>query len=106
MNILKELRMERGLTQVQFAQAIGTSQKNISRWELGETEPSAHYLKKIAEFYEITTDYILGVEDDLGQNTYSTANHAVTPEELRIINAYRVLSSTNKQMILRMLNID
>ena len=106
MNILKELRMESGLTQMQFAQAIGTSQKNISRWELGETEPSAYYLKKIAEFYKITTDYILGVEDDIGHKTYSAINNAVTPEEWKIITAYRALSSTNKQMILRMLNIE
>lgn len=106
MNILKELRNESGLTQSQFAKAIGTSQKNISRWELGETEPSAYYLKKIAEFYKITTDYILGVEDDLGHKSFDTANNAVTPEERKILNAYRALSPTNKQMILRMLNIE
>lgn len=106
MNILKELRTESGLTQSQFAQAIGTSQKNISRWELGETEPSAYYLKKIAEFYKITTDYILGVEDDLGQKSYTAANTAITPEESKILNAYRALSPTNKQMILRMLDIE
>ena len=106
MNILKELRCESGLTQSQFAKAIGTSQKNISRWELGETEPSAYYLKKIAEFYKITTDYLLGVEDDLANKFYDTVLNAVTPEERKILNAYRELSSTNKQMILRMLNIE
>ena len=106
MKVLKDLRTESGLTQLQFAQAIGTSQKNISRWELGETEPSAYYLKKIAEFYQITTDYILGVEDDLGHKSYDTTNNAVTPEERKILNAYRLLSPANRQMILRMLNIE
>lgn len=106
MNILKELRIENGLTQSQFAEAIGTSQKNISRWELGETEPSAYYIKKIAEFYKITTDYILGVEDGSGHKSYETSKNAVTPEEMKILNAYRTLPSTNKKMILRMLNIE
>ena len=106
MKILKELRNENGLTQSQFANAIGTSQKNVSRWELGETEPSAYFIKKIAEFYNVTTDYILGIADDSELKTYDTANSAVTPEERKIINAYRALSATNKQMILRMLNIE
>lgn len=105
-NILKKLRNESGLTQFQLAQEIGTSQNNISRWELGETEPSAYYLKKIAEFYKITTDYILGVEDDSEYKSYDTAKNAITLEERKIINAYRTLSPTNKQMILRMLNIE
>ena len=106
MNLLKELRNESGLTQAQFAEAIGTSQKNISRWELGETEPSAFYLKKIAAFYHITTDYILGIEDDLGNKNYDAVTNAVTQEERKILNAYRALSTTNKQMIMRMLNIE
>ena len=106
MKVLKELRVESGLTQAQFAKAIGTSQKNISRWELGETEPSVYYLKKIAEFYHITTDYILGVEDDFGHISYDAISSTVTPEESRILNAYRSLSPANRQMVLRMLNID
>ncbi|MDE5602196.1 MAG: helix-turn-helix transcriptional regulator [Clostridia bacterium] len=105
MKILKELRNESGLTQAQFAQAIGTSQKNISRWEIGETEPSVYYLKKIAEFFKISTDYILEIEDDLGNKTFNSVN-VFTPEECKILNAYHALSQTNKQMILRMLNIE
>ena len=106
MNVLKDLRIENGLTQTQLAQAIGTTQKNICRWELGETEPSAYYIRKVAEFFDVTTDYVLGIEDGTGQKSYTATNNSVTPEERKILNAYRALSSTNKQMILRMLNID
>ena len=106
MKVLKDLRTENGLTQLQFAQAIGTSQKNISRWELGETEPSVYYLKKIAEFYHISTDYILGVEDDFGHKSYDESINAVTPEERKILNAYLTLPPANKKLILRMLNIE
>ncbi len=106
MNVLKELRNESGLTQTQFAEAIGTSQKNISRWELGETEPSVYYLKKIAEFFNISIDYVLGLEDEAGRIVYQTANSTVTPDERKIVKAYRALSPSGKQMILRMLGIE
>jgi len=94
------------LTQTQFAEAIGTSQKNISRWELGETEPSVYYLKKIAEFFNISIDYVLGLEDEAGRIVYQTANSTVTPDERKIVKAYRALSPSGKQMILRMLGIE
>lgn len=42
---IKELRLELGLTQAEVAKAIGTSQRNIGRWENGENAPAAIYIK-------------------------------------------------------------
>ena len=55
-----ELRKEKGLTQNQIAKALNVSQRTISFWEKGERECDLQQLIKIAEFFEVSTDYILG----------------------------------------------
>lgn len=47
---LKEMRTEWGLTQTDVAKAIGTSQRNIGRWESGLNEPTSSSLVKLADF--------------------------------------------------------
>ncbi len=64
MNRLKELRKGLQLSQEELAKKINTSQRNIGRWENGENEPSATFVKNLAEFFGCTTDYLLGLEDD------------------------------------------
>ncbi|MCL2771410.1 MAG: helix-turn-helix domain-containing protein [Firmicutes bacterium] len=63
---LKLKRKERGLLQKDIAQAIGVSVKTISRFELGEREPSFEVLIKIANFFETSTDYLVGKVDEFG----------------------------------------
>ena len=61
---LFEIRKERGLTQDAIAKAIGVSQKAIDFWEKGINEPKASYVAKLAIFFAITTDYLLGLTDE------------------------------------------
>lgn len=60
---LKNLREEKGLSQRQLAEEIKVSQANISRWEKGTQSPSIEWLIIIAQFFDVTTDYLLGLED-------------------------------------------
>ena len=85
---LMELREERNLTQNDIARAIDTSRTNIGRWEKGINEPAAGYLIKLAEFFEVTTDYLLGLEDELGIKKFS----APTKKEPRSIEETELLS--------------
>lgn len=105
MNAIKELRIEKNLSQTQLAQAIGTSQKNITRWETGKTEPNTYFICELAKFFSVSADFLLGLEDDFGQKEYEKPNFALTPDERKIVNAYRGLTPSNQEMILRMLNI-
>ncbi len=59
---LKELRLERGLTQQKLASEIGVTQKAIDFWEMGTNEPKASYIIKLAKYFEVTADYLLGIE--------------------------------------------
>ena len=58
---LKELRLARGLSQMQLAKVLNISQSAIAKWELNKTEPTASAIILIAEYFGETTDYLLGV---------------------------------------------
>lgn len=60
---LKELREERQLSQKKLADATGISQSAIARWELNQVEADASDIIKLAKFFGVTTDYILGVAE-------------------------------------------
>lgn len=62
---LKELRKAKKLRQSDVAKVINCSQAVYSRYENGEREPSAETLKALADFHNVTVDYILGREAPL-----------------------------------------
>ena len=60
---LKELRLDRGLSQMELSVATGISQSAIAKWELDKTEPTASALITLSKFFEETVDYLLGLID-------------------------------------------
>ena len=60
---LRELRMAKGLSQMQLAKELHISQSAIAKWELGKTEPTASAIIAIANYFNEPIDYILGVMD-------------------------------------------
>ena len=60
---IKELRTQKGLSQMDLAVATGISQSAIAKWELGKTEPTATAIIILARFFGETTDYLLGIEN-------------------------------------------
>lgn len=60
---LKELRTEKKLTQLQVAQIFNVSKTTICQWETNKQEPSINDILKIARYFQVTTDYLLGAEE-------------------------------------------
>lgn len=60
---LKELRLEAGLTQKELALAINTSQQNIGFYELGKRNPKKEILDNLSDFFNVSTNYLLGKTD-------------------------------------------
>ena len=60
---LKELRKERKLSQIELAKEVGFSQSQISQWETNVNEPTASAIAKIAAYFEVSADYLLGLEN-------------------------------------------
>lgn len=61
-NTLKTLRQKEGMTQLQLAQKLGLTKSVISAYETGLRLPSYDVLIHIAKIYNVTTDYLLGLE--------------------------------------------
>ena len=57
---LRQLRKSMGLTQSQLANALETTQRNISYLESGKIEPDLLMLWKVADFFDVSVDYLLG----------------------------------------------
>jgi len=56
---LKELRKKKKITQLRLALELNTNQNTISRYETGEREPGLNELIKIADFFDVSIDYLL-----------------------------------------------
>ena len=62
--IIKELRLEKGLSQKKLAEILGVSQKAIDYWERNINEPKASYIIKLADYFDVSCDYLLGRSDN------------------------------------------
>ncbi len=57
---LKELRTAKGMTQSEVAKLIGYSSLSYARYEKGEREPDINTLCKLADYFEVSVDYLIG----------------------------------------------
>lgn len=64
---LKELRRSRGVTQTQVAEYLGLKLRAYQYYESGEHRPEYEKLMALADFFEVTTDYLLGRTDEPGR---------------------------------------
>ena len=60
---IKELRKEFGLSQVDLAQRMEVTKQTISNWENENIQPSVDMLVGLANVFNVTTDYLLGLDD-------------------------------------------
>lgn len=75
-NRIKTLRSERKLTQKELADSLSLGESTISFYESDKREPDYDTLKKIADFFEVSVDYLMGRTDDpLDNKGYTIAAH-------------------------------
>lgn len=60
---LKELRMEKGLSQQELAQIFNVTQSTVAKWESGDREPNFSILIELTNYFEVSTDMLLGLKD-------------------------------------------
>ena len=89
---LKELRESQGLSQEQLAKIIGVDRTTIVKYETGASRPT-RYLKKIAHYFNVTTDYLLGNE------VLQTKKIILTQKEKEHLKRYRALTDDHKEAV-------
>ncbi|MDE7276793.1 MAG: helix-turn-helix domain-containing protein [Lachnospiraceae bacterium] len=59
---IRQLRLARNLSQVDLAKALGVTKQSISNWENNNIQPSIDMLIRLAQFFSVSTDYLLGLD--------------------------------------------
>ena len=92
---LKKLRKEKKLSQEALADALGLERVSISRYETGIYEPRKEQIEKIAEYFNVSTDYLLGLtpykqptDDPNLVWGYGALDRDLTPEEVAQVKDY------------------
>ncbi len=62
---IKALRTSLGLNQVEFGRKIGVTKQSVCNWENGNIMPSIEILKKISMVFSVSTDYLLGLSNEM-----------------------------------------
>ena len=66
---MKELLVNKGKLQKDVCVELGISKQKLSKWKTGYNEPSLDELIMIASYFDVSVDYLLGLEDDSGTKT-------------------------------------
>lgn len=82
---LKELRDRMHITQEDLATRLGISEIQIYRYEKGTAEPRADVVVKLAEFFNVTTDFLLNMSEEPGRFLKSD----LKPQERAALSAWR-----------------
>jgi transcriptional regulator with XRE-family HTH domain len=87
---LRQLRMFHNVTQAQLAEAIGTTDRACRRYEAGENEPTLSVLQAIADFFDVSADYLMG-RDNYWKDSEGNINVRIPPEILDLEAQKRLL---------------
>ena len=99
-DVLKSMREEKNLSQKTLAEASGVSPTCICQLETGMRNPTGSTLVALADFFEVSVDYLLGRADDFGNITVkSTADNNITKEEQEILQSFRSLSRSEQTQL-------
>ncbi len=100
---LKELRLERGLSQGDLAERIGVQNYTIGNWERDRAEPSVEQIVKLADALGVTADELLGREN-YGTGVVEITGEQLTLTERNLLTVFRKLDSENQRRALGVIN--
>ena len=95
---IKELRKQAGLSQKALAQKLFISQQSVGKWESGLSKPTPDALSNLANLFDVTTDYLLGISDD----PKGSLNVALTDADPQISAIAEKAKKLNAQGLMRL----
>lgn len=90
-NRIRDLREDKDLRQIDVSKATGIDQKTLSNYETGKTNPDSYSIIKLADFFGVSTDYLLGYSD-INIKTVKDIYNALNNIEKEIAEIKRVFS--------------
>lgn len=95
---LKALRAEKKISQQQLADVIGVSQQSINKYENHSVEPDAATMIAIADYFNISVDYLIG-HTDIKRPVEHVRKYDLNDDEADIIDMYRGLKPDERHAI-------
>ena len=99
---LKKLRENAKISQKQLADIIHVSQQSINKYENHDVEPNIDTLCAIADYFNVSTDYLIGITDVTRKNE-AVKEYDLNDREQEFINSFRNLSLQDKELIIALL---
>ena len=91
---ITELRKRSGLSQEQFGDRIGVSRQAVSKWEMSQTTPDLNKIMAVAEFFGVSTDFLLKDELDMSDLTSGVTPDISGKQTVSIEEVQAYLTST------------
>jgi transcriptional regulator with XRE-family HTH domain len=91
---LKQLRADRKINQIELAQKMGVTQGTVGKWETGRRIPDTEMLVKLADFFDVTLDYLFGRKTYNSQVALVARGLKDVPEEDREFVLDTVIGNT------------
>ena len=98
---LKKLCDEKGISAYKACTDVGLNRAAVAKWKTGSV-PSGSTAAKLAEYFGVTTDYLLGKEE---QKKSALSEPELTEDELRILSAFREMSPERQKALADLLGI-
>lgn len=99
MKRIKELRKEKGISQISLSMKINVSQKMVSAYENGKNEPGIATLTQLADIFGTSVDYLVEYTD-IRQPIDKIAQSQISNTECELLNEFRCLSKEKKSIAL------
>ena len=99
-DIFKQLRLEKGLSQDRIAEELDVSQPLIAKWESHQSTPAPEMLDYIADYFDVSTDYLIGRTND---RRYFKQNDDSIEDFNLLFNKYKGLSDSDKEFMKNMI---
>lgn len=99
---LKDLRKLRELNQKELSSLSGVSYASYCKWEQGKAQPSIEDLSKLADYFQVSVDYLIGRADDFGNITVRLSEDAaLTRTESELLIHFKKLSPVEQDIMLK-----
>jgi transcriptional regulator with XRE-family HTH domain len=95
---LKELRIKKNISQQRLAIELGISQQSVNKYENHSIEPDIFLLIKIADFFGVSVDYLIG-HSDVPRQLEVVQRYSLNSDEALLIEKYRQLTAAERESI-------
>lgn len=104
-DVLRELRQTKKLTMKELGEKIGLTESAVSMYERNVRRPNYEKLEKIADFFNVDMEYLLGKSNIPNRHTSSQITADINEDIMLILRAVKKMSEKDRKRMIQMLKI-